>query len=275
MKLKYFGTAAAEGIPGLFCNCRVCQNALKKRGKEIKTRSQALLDGKILIDFPADTYMHVLNHGLDLRKITNCIITHSHSDHFYPNDFWCRLPGIANDIREETMHIYVTEAGYKKALAFHGENIDCPRFKFHKIKEFEPFCIDDYKIMPIKANHGADTDPVIYAIEQGGKALLYANDTGMLSEESLDYIASLGIRFDFVSLDCTAMFLKDWRDGHMGLDTNAEFLADLKRIGAVDEQTTVYVNHFSHNGLATHEELVTEAAKLGWGVTYDGIEVEF
>ena len=126
-----------------------------------------------------------------------------------------------------------------------------------------------------KANHGADTDPVIYAIEQGGKALLYANDTGMLSEESLDYIASLGIRFDFVSLDCTAMFLKDWRDGHMGLDTNAEFLADLKRIGAVDEQTTVYVNHFSHNGLATHEELVTEAAKLGWGVTYDGIEVEF
>ena len=51
MKLKYYGTAAAEGIPGLFCNCRVCQNALKKRGKEIKTRSQALLDGKILIDF--------------------------------------------------------------------------------------------------------------------------------------------------------------------------------------------------------------------------------
>ena len=31
MKLKYLGTAAAEGIPGMFCNCRVCRNALKIR----------------------------------------------------------------------------------------------------------------------------------------------------------------------------------------------------------------------------------------------------
>ena len=173
------------------------------------------------------------------------------------------------------MHIYVTEAGYKKALAFHGDNIDCPRFKFHLIKPFEPFCIDGYRIIPIAANHGPDTAPVIYAIEHDGKAMLYANDTGILSEESINYLAGLDIRFDYVSLDCTAMFLKDWRDGHMGLDTNAEFLADLKRIGTIDDSTTVYVNHFSHNGLLTHEELVAEASKLGWGATYDGCEVEF
>ncbi len=86
MKLKYLGTAAAEGIPGLFCNCRVCRNALSVRGREIKTRSQSLVDGKLLIDLPADTYMHVLNYGLDLREIHHCIITHNHSDHFYPND---------------------------------------------------------------------------------------------------------------------------------------------------------------------------------------------
>ena len=61
MKLKYLGTAAAEGIPGMFCNCRVCRNALEVRGKEIKTRSQALLDDKLLIDFPPDTYLHILN----------------------------------------------------------------------------------------------------------------------------------------------------------------------------------------------------------------------
>ncbi|MBR5449467.1 MAG: hypothetical protein IKV43_05700 [Clostridia bacterium] len=275
MKIKYFGTAAAEGIPGLFCNCRVCQNALEKRGKEIKTRSQALVDGRILIDFPPDTYMHVLNYGLDLRDIMHCIITHSHLDHLHVKDFWCRLPGIANDIDDTPMHIYLTESGYQQALDYHGENVDCSRLKFHLIKPFEPFSIEDYRIIPIKADHDPKADPVIYAIEKDGKALLYANDTGLLPSESLDYIRSLGIRFDYVSLDCTAMSLTDWRDGHMGLDTNEEFLADLKRVGAVDESTTVYVNHFSHNGLLTHEELVVEAAKHGWGATYDGCEVEF
>ena len=31
MKIKYYGTAAAEGIPGLFCSCEICENARKKR----------------------------------------------------------------------------------------------------------------------------------------------------------------------------------------------------------------------------------------------------
>ena len=274
MKLKYFGTAAAEGIPGLFCNCRVCRNALKVRGKEIKTRSQALLDGKILIDFPPDTYMHILNYGLDLRNIHHCIITHCHGDHLLVSDFWCRLNGIAHDIGDSPMHIYLTEAGYNKAVEYHGANVDCERLKFHKINAFEPFYIDDYRIIPIKASHDAKTDPVIYAIEHDGKTLLYANDTGILSEESWNYLASLSIKFDYISLDCTAMLLKGWRGSHMGLDTNGEFHQRLTEMGLCDENTVVYVNHFSHNGLATHEELVAEAEKCGYGVTYDGLEVE-
>ena len=275
MKLRYLGTAAAEGIPALFCRCPICQNAHEKRGKEIKTRSQALVDDRLLIDFPPDTYMHMLNYGLDLPSIKHCIITHSHLDHLLVTDFWCRLPGIAHGIDEEPMHIYLTAAGYKKALDYHGENIDCERLKFHKIKAFEPFDVENYHITPIRANHDPLSDPVIYLIESEGKTLLYANDTGILSDESVEYIKGLGVKIDFVSVDCTAMLLTGWRDGHLGLDTNQEFMDTLYKIGACDESTTVYVNHFSHNGLATHEELVVEATKLGYGVSYDGLEVEF
>ena len=46
-------------------------------------------------------------------------------------------------------------------------------------------------------------------------------------------------------------------------------------MGLCDEHTATYVNHFSHNGLLTHEELVIEAAKYGWGASYDGLCVEF
>ena len=274
MKLKYLGTAAAEGIPGLFCNCKVCQNARKVRGKEIKTRSQALLDDKILIDFPPDTYMHVLYQGLDLYKINHCIITHSHSDHFYERDFWCRNPQIANNIENLPLNVYVTESGYQQGDDYYEIDINSERLKFHKIKPFEPFYIEDYRITPLPAFHDPRSTPVIYLIEHEGKAILYANDTGFLQDETLDYLKSTGVRLDFISLDCTSVMIKGTRHHHMSLDVDRELHERLMEIGVCDRDTVVYVNHFSHNGLATHEELVIEAAKLGYGVTYDGLVIE-
>lgn len=53
MKVTYLGTAAAERVPAIFCNCRICRHAMEKKGREIRTQTQALLDdGKLLIDFP-------------------------------------------------------------------------------------------------------------------------------------------------------------------------------------------------------------------------------
>ena len=275
MKLKYLGTAAAEGIPGMFCNCRVCRNALEVRGKEIKTRSQALLDDKIQIDFPADTYMHIINYGLDLRNIHHCIITHSHSDHYYPEDFWCRYKGIAYDIAEEPLNVYVTEAGYNEAFDRVEDIENNPRVKILKIIPFEPFDIEDYHITPLAANHDAKTDPVIYIIEHNGKNLLYANDTGIFPDSTWEYLEKFGKMFDFVSLDCTGMACKNWRNGHLCLDTDKEVYDRLTEIGVCDNNTIAYVNHFSHNGKLTHEELVIEAEKYGFLVTYDGLEVDF
>lgn len=275
MKLKYLGTAAAEGIPGMFCNCRVCRNALDVRGKEIKTRSQALVDDKLLIDFPADTYMHILNYGLDLRNIHHCIITHSHSDHFYPNDFWCRFENIAYDIDEVPLNVYVTEAGYNEAFRKLGENIDGNRVKIHKIAPFEPFDIEDYHIIPLAADHDPNSDPVIYIIEKGGKSLFYANDTGIFPDSTWDYLEKYNKKFGLVSLDCTGMAAKNWRGSHLSLDTDKEVYDRLTEIGVFDCNTVAYVNHFSHNGKLTHEELVVEAKKYGFLATYDGLEVVF
>ena len=35
MKIRYLGTGAAEGIPAVFCECSICKNARKVKGKEI------------------------------------------------------------------------------------------------------------------------------------------------------------------------------------------------------------------------------------------------
>lgn len=56
MKIKYLGTAAAEGIPAIFCECANCKRSRMLGGKNIRTRSQAIIDDVLLIDFPAVVY---------------------------------------------------------------------------------------------------------------------------------------------------------------------------------------------------------------------------
>src|SRR5450759_3362266 len=109
MKFKYLGTAAAEGWPAMFCTCDHCMRAKTVGGRNIRTRSQAIIDDKLLIDFPADTYLHVLYQGLDLTKVSSCIITHDHSDHLYPADFEMRRKGFAYLPSESPLTIYGTE----------------------------------------------------------------------------------------------------------------------------------------------------------------------
>ena len=60
MKITFLGTAAAEAMPATFCNCKYCIEARRLGGKNIRTRSQSIIDGKLLIDLPADTYYHFL-----------------------------------------------------------------------------------------------------------------------------------------------------------------------------------------------------------------------
>ena len=31
MKVTYLGTAAAERVPAIFCNCRICRHAMEKK----------------------------------------------------------------------------------------------------------------------------------------------------------------------------------------------------------------------------------------------------
>ena len=83
MKYTFYGTAAAEGIPAIFCECEACNRARKLGGKNIMTRSQSVIDGVLGIDFSADSYLHVINYGMPERDISSYLITHNHMDHFY------------------------------------------------------------------------------------------------------------------------------------------------------------------------------------------------
>lgn len=56
MKLHYLGTGAAERVPALFCHCQVCEQARQHGGKDIRTQTQALIDGGAIIAWATELY---------------------------------------------------------------------------------------------------------------------------------------------------------------------------------------------------------------------------
>ena len=87
MKIKVLGTAAYERVPAMFCSCPICNYAREHGGKEVRTQAQVLINDDLLVDFGQDSFYHSLRFGVDFQQIKNILITHSHSDHFIPEDF--------------------------------------------------------------------------------------------------------------------------------------------------------------------------------------------
>ena len=173
---------------------------------------------------------------------------------------------------EVALAVYATAAGCKKIAEM--TVIDPHRTAVHEMAPFVPFEAEGYRIVPLKADHDPATDPVFFIIEKGEKTLLYAHDTGWFPEETWDFLAHYDRKFDCVSLDCTCM-LVEFREGHMGLAACRDTYARLTEMGLCDATTVACVNHFSHNGNATHEQFATEAANCGFLTAFDGMTVEF
>lgn len=95
VKLLFMGTAAAEGIPALFCTCPVCERARRAGGRELRTRSGALIDGVLKLDFGPDSYVHMLQNGIAYANVHSILITHTHSDHLALSELEYRRPGFS------------------------------------------------------------------------------------------------------------------------------------------------------------------------------------
>ena len=269
MKLTYLGTAAAEGFPAIFCNCEYCNEARRLGGKNIRSRSQALVNGDLLIDFPPDSYYHFINNGIEAHKIKHLLITHGHSDHWSTAGIYCRRVPYSHNAEVEVLDLICSEV-IAESIVTPPKNVS-----IRTIRAFETLEAGEYKITALPARHMTpESQPFIYII-QGDRTLLYAHDTGYFLDEALEYIEKSGVKFDMISLDCTNVNIPIADTGsHMGLENIKRLIARLEDIGAVDGDTARVVNHFSHNGNPLQEYLDSEAGKIGCLASYDGFTVE-
>ncbi len=277
MKIQYLGTAAAEGIPAIFCECETCKKTRERGGKNIRTRSQALIDDTILIDLPADTYLHFLQFNVPMHTIKTCLITHNHADHLYTNELEMRKKGFAHLEMTDPLTLYSDQSAYdaiNKTIAFY--NISESDVVNKLLVPGVTFEVEGYKVTPVRASHNPKSSPVVFAIEKDGKSFLYGNDTSELIEESMNALKALGHPLDMISLDCTEACNHAEYIGHMSLERCIAFRDTLKKEGIADENTVFILNHFSHNSKnVLYDDFVEIAKEHDFLVTYDGMVYEF
>lgn len=283
MKYKYYGTAAAEAIPAIWCDCDTCERARKKGGRNIMSRSQQTIDDKLLIDFSPDTFMHI-TMGLPIRDIHTCIITHDHSDHFYPEDIMFRY-GCYAHVENDSIPFSIysmkpTIEHMKKIMNDELGSVQATpgRVQLHEIIPFTPFMAEGYKITPLNANHDIKSGCVIYLIEKDGKCVLHANDTGYLPEETWQYLEKHPVHIDFASFDCTGVVNSpddNTAQWHMNYATVKNVRKKLGELGLIDDKTICVVNHFSHNGKCIYDDIAELVKDDGFLTAYDGFEIEF
>ena len=277
MRLMFLGTAAAEGVPAVFCNCPTCLNAKAKGGKDVRTRSQILIDDDTLFDFPMDTYMHMLRYGLDLSKIARVLITHSHMDHCYPQEFCMRGGPFAKNMSRDCVEVFGNSAVCQIFKNDTAREIRPAVEQGIKVTTLHPFDViqsGDMRIIALPASHTVGEECLVYYLERNGSGVLLLNDTGVLDISVYSRLNKMNVNVKAVALDCTYGALRHGAGRHMGLYDIVDQKSVMAKAGVLKSDTLVIATHLSHNTDLDYDGISALADKHGIAVAYDGMAVE-
>lgn len=269
MQICLLGTAAAEGWPAPFCVCAACEEARKRGGANVRSRSGALIDDDIKIDFCPDTLVQMQRTGRHLNKVKTLIFTHQHSDHLDTSELeWCIEPYTATPPDE--INVYAPAPVIEILRQKCSEKV-LSVLRLNLLTPHQPVMTKQGdRILALPADHVAGA--TVLLITRGDKTIFYGHDSGLYPEETLDGLEKNG-RIDLALMDCTSGSLVQYNRGHMSISGVEQMRDELKKRGVITEKTRVVVTHFSHNGKWLHEELLAYFTPLGIDVAFDGMTV--
>lgn len=275
MKLTYLGTGGGAGIPELFCSCEICQNARTVQGRELRSRSMALINDDLCIDLPCDARSSMLAHHVDPRKLKYFLVTHNHYDHFMPDNFINRPA----DVQQMELYIslgsgeaFADRCSKLRGTAANGlRPINLPRICF--FSPFETAWVGRYTVTAIPANHDKAIECLNYIISDGESTILWLHDTGILLQETWDYLKEHKMKFNFISMDCSFPRGTNSKTEHMDIQQCKELADTLWSMGYMRENALVYLSHIGHNVNATYQDLALEASRCNLHVAYDGLQI--
>lgn len=276
MKLHFYGSAASEGVPALFCECEHCEKLRKKGGKNLRTRTSAQIDEELLIDCSIDLYAQTLFRGLDMRKINTILVTHSHQDHFLPVSLTQIRPPMAYYSRPRKLDLYANKTTLSQLEQLPESDHKTPLedyIRMHSVASFDEFVCGEYTVKALPASHDPREDCLLFILQKQDKTLLWGHDTGILREDVWQVLQNY--RFDCVVLDCTMVEESGVFLNHMGLPDDIQVRQRMLREGMATQNTIFVATHFAHAFDPDHDRITPIFAENGFIAAYDGLTIEF
>lgn len=280
------GSAAAEGVPAYFCDCRVCREAARRGGREIRNRTSYNFGGVLQIDYGPDIMQAFQRFRDRMNAVRHVLITHPHDDHLAAEEFgfhgrgFCNVPSMpgvpltihgTGPTRERVRHGFhcADEAEVGRRLASAG-------LEFQLFRPLDTFEFPDIgaTVRAFPADHAPGLEAVVFLVTMGGRTVFFCNDTGLLPDVSWEALGNLSgrLRIDVAILD-DCFGLRECEHGHMGKGAVLETFDRLDSLRLSDGATVKVVNHFSHNAGQLQDELEAFFLPRGILVGYDGMEL--
>lgn len=267
MKIHLLGTGAADGIPSYYSDSRVSNYARQHGGKDVRTRSAAIIDGHLKIDMGPDTFHQLQSAGLTIRDWSALLFTHSDDDHFAPRELqYCLYPFCPEE--------YLGFPIYANAHICDRYREEYPEWPIELVEthSFQTFSHGEYQITPVKAFHKLSEDSQNHLIQHEGKTLFYATDTGIWREDTWAFLE--GWKVDAMVLECTEGTAPTDYPEHLDVAECKEVVGRLRQMKVLGPDSRVVTTHHAHYGDCTHAELEAVLNPFGIEVGYDGMQFE-
>lgn len=271
MRLLFLGTAAAEGYPGIFCDCDYCREARALGGKNLRFRSAMLINQDLLIDFGPDLLAASQRFNVSLSHITTGLVTHAHADHFHLGNFEMRGQPFTARLPIPTLNLF----GPPDAIqAVHQAypHLDELRMTAQAVNAFTTWETNGYQMTSYQAYHaiGGELTCLFYSISDGKHNILYATDTGPFPEATWQALS--GRVFDVMILEETLG--NGTYAAHLGFEGFLDHCRRFTREGLLKPGGRIIAHHLSHSGNPPHAELEAILNPHGVEVAYDGMIVD-
>ena len=251
MDVLLLGTGASDGLPNCWCTCPTCTEA--RAAGTLRTNTSVLVDGRLLIDCGPEAPRQAQRAGRDLTGVRTVLISHAHDDHLDPIFLMYR-----GWVSEEPLQVIGPAPAIERCREW--VTPDQTGVTLTTVTAGDTFDADGFRVQVLPATHHAYGEAVLYAIEKGGRRLLYATDTGLWRSRLLELVQ--GWRFDLVLLEETFGDVRPPDAVHHDFTTFGAALNALRAAASVQDDTRVVAIHLGHNNPPL-AELTARLAELG------------